>query len=50
MAALGFFYVSNTATLSVIFKRDLTSVGMVHEREAHAVQMVLDYLRTKPGA
>lgn len=48
VAALGFFYVSNTATLSVIFKRDLTSVGMVQEREAHAVQMVLDYLRTKP--
>lgn len=49
VAALGFFYVSNTATLSVIFKRDLTSVAMVQEREAHAVQMVLDFLRTKPG-
>jgi AcrR family transcriptional regulator len=48
VAALGFFYVSNTATLSVIFERDLTSVGMVQEREAHAVQMVLDYLKTKP--
>lgn len=46
IAALGFFYVSNTATLSVIFERDLTSIGMVQEREAHAVQMVLDYLRT----
>jgi AcrR family transcriptional regulator len=50
IAALGFFYVSNTATLSVIFERDLTSVNMVQEREAHAVQMVLDYLKTKPGA
>ena len=49
VAALGFFYVSNTATLSVIFERDLTSVAMVQEREAHAVQMVLDYLRTKPA-
>ena len=49
VAALGFFYVSNTATLSVIFERDLSSVGMVQEREAHAVQMVLDFLRTKPG-
>ncbi|MCW5719607.1 MAG: TetR family transcriptional regulator [Devosia sp.] len=48
VAALGFFYVSNTATLSVIFERDLTSVSMVQEREAHAVQMVLDYLKTKP--
>lgn len=50
VAALGFFYVSNTATLSVIFERDLTSVNMVQEREAHAVQMVLDFLRTKPGS
>ncbi|UYN98870.1 MAG: TetR family transcriptional regulator [Devosia sp.] len=49
VAALGFFYVSNTATLSVIFERDLTSVNMVQEREAHAVQMVLDFLKTKPG-
>lgn len=49
VAALGFFYVSNTATLSVIFERDLSSVGMVQEREAHAVQMVLDFLKTQPG-
>lgn len=49
VAALGFFYVSNTATLSVIFERDLSSVGMVQEREAHAVQMVLDFLRTRPA-
>ncbi|WP_349236515.1 TetR/AcrR family transcriptional regulator [Devosia sp. MC532] len=47
VAALGFFYVSNTATLSVIFERDLSSVAMVQEREAHAVQMVLDFLKTK---
>jgi AcrR family transcriptional regulator len=47
VAALGFFYVSNTATLSVIFERDLSSVAMVQEREAHAVQMVLDFLQTK---
>lgn len=50
VAALGFFYVSNTATLSVIFERDLSSVGMVQEREAHAVQMVVDFLKIKPGA
>jgi hypothetical protein len=31
----------------VIFERDLTSIGMVQEREAHAVEMVLDYLRTR---
>lgn len=48
IAALGFFYVSNMATLSVIFARDLSGVAMVQEREAQAVQMVLDYLKTKP--
>jgi AcrR family transcriptional regulator len=46
IAGLGYFYVSNMATLSVIFDRDLASVSMVQEREAQAVQMVLDYLRT----
>lgn len=46
IAALGFFYVSNMATLSVIFARDLSGIDMVQEREAQAVQMVLDYLRT----
>ena len=49
IAALGFFYVSNMATLSVIFARDLSAIDMVQEREAQAVQMVLDYLRTKPA-
>ena len=49
IAALGFFYVSNMATLSVIFVRDLSAIDMVQEREAQAVQMVLDYLRTQPS-
>ncbi|MHA6689421.1 TetR/AcrR family transcriptional regulator [Devosia sp. A449] len=49
IAALGFFYVSNMATLSVIFARDLSGIDMVQEREAQAVQMVVDYLRTKPA-
>ncbi|MBU1306506.1 MAG: TetR family transcriptional regulator [Alphaproteobacteria bacterium] len=49
IAALGFFYVSNMATLSVIFARDLSGIDMVQEREAQAVQMVLDYLRTRPS-
>lgn len=49
IAGLGYFYVSNMSTLSVIFQRDLAQVSMVQEREAQAVQMVLDYLRTKPG-
>jgi len=49
IAGLGYFYVSNMKTLSVIFDRDLSEFAMVQEREALAVQMVLDYLRMKPG-
>ena len=46
IAGLGYFYVSNMATLSVIFARDLSNTAMLQEREAQAVQMVMDYLRT----
>jgi len=49
IAALGYFYVSNMNTLSVIFDRDLGATSMVQEREAQAVQMVLRYL-WRPGA
>ena len=45
--SLCYFYVSNMKTLSVIFGRDLSQFAMIQEREAQAVQMVLDYLRTK---
>ncbi|WDR01890.1 TetR/AcrR family transcriptional regulator [Devosia algicola] len=48
IAGLGYFYVSNMKTLSVIFERDLSEITMVQEREAQAVQMVLDYLQTRP--
>jgi AcrR family transcriptional regulator len=48
IAALGYFYVSNMKTLSVIFERDLGATPMVQEREAQAVQMVLRFL-WKPG-
>ena len=48
IAGLGYFYVSNMRTLSVVFGRDLNQVSMVQEREAQAVQMVVDYLRTQP--
>lgn len=47
IAGLGYFYVSNMKTLSVIFGRDLNSFSMIQEREAQAVQMVIDYLRTR---
>jgi AcrR family transcriptional regulator len=45
IAGLGYFYVSNMKTLSVIFDRDLNDFAIIQEREAQAVQMVLDYLR-----
>jgi hypothetical protein len=47
IAGLGYFYVSNMQTLSIIFGRELDSFAMIQEREAQAVQMVLDYLRTR---
>jgi AcrR family transcriptional regulator len=49
IAGLGYFYVSNMQTLSVIFGSDLNSVSMIQEREAQAVQMVLDYLSAPHG-
>ncbi len=58
IAGLGYFYVGNRHTLSVIFARDLGQTAPVQEREAHAVDMVLSFLRygvsatgnTGPGA
>jgi AcrR family transcriptional regulator len=50
IAGLGYFYVSNMKTLSVIFGRDLSQFALIQEREAQAVQMVLDYLRTRSAA
>lgn len=47
IAGLGYFYVSNMKTLSVVFDRDLSQFAMIQEREAQAVQMVVDYLRTR---
>lgn len=45
--SLCYFYVSNMQTLSVVFGRDLGEFALIQEREAQAVQMVLDYLRTR---
>ena len=45
--SLCYFYVSNMQTLSVVFGRDLSQFALIQDREAQAVQMVLDYLRTK---
>ncbi|WP_274423344.1 TetR/AcrR family transcriptional regulator [Chelativorans sp. YIM 93263] len=45
IAALGYFYVSNNATLSVIFETDLSESQQIATREAHAVEMVLNFLK-----
>jgi len=45
--SLCYFYVSNMATLSVVFGRDLSQFALIQDREAQAVQMVLDYLRAR---
>ena len=45
IAALGFFYLSNTHTLSVIFGRDLTAPLAIAERGSHIADVVLGYLR-----
>lgn len=45
--SLCYFYVSNMQTLSVVFGKDLSQFALIQEREAQAVQMVLDYLQTR---
>jgi AcrR family transcriptional regulator len=50
IAALCFFYLSNSATLSVIFGRDLLSTDAKDERLAHMVALVLAALTGKSAA
>ena len=50
IAALCFFYLSNSATLSVIFGRDLLSKDARAERLAHMVSLVLAALTGKSTA
>jgi AcrR family transcriptional regulator len=50
IAALSFFYLSNTATLSVIFGRDLLSPAAKEERLAHMVALVLAALTGNSAA
>jgi AcrR family transcriptional regulator len=44
IAALGFFYMSNRFTLSVIFGRELGSAAELRAREHHILEVVLGYL------
>jgi len=45
MAALGYFFLSNTYTLSTIFGADLSQAAARAERQRHMVEVVLGYLR-----
>ncbi len=44
IAALGYFYLSNNATLSTIFGRDLRAPAALAQRLAHTVDLVQGYL------
>lgn len=48
IAGLSYFYFSNIHTLSVIFDSPLSSQEMLAERRAHAIEVVLAYLRHSP--
>src|SRR5205807_9637268 len=50
IAALSFFYLSNSATLSVIFGRDLLAKDAKDERLAHMAGLVLAALTGKSTA
>ncbi|MFB9264697.1 TetR family transcriptional regulator, partial [Bradyrhizobium erythrophlei] len=50
IAALGFFYLSNSATLSVIFGRDLLKKDARDERLDHMIALVLAALTGKSAA
>ena len=44
IAALGYFYISNIRTLSVIFASDLASQAGMKKREEHVIDVVMAYL------
>jgi AcrR family transcriptional regulator len=47
LASLSYFYFSNAATLSTAFGRDLMSASELKARRAHAIEVVLDYVRMR---
>lgn len=48
MAGLGYFYLSNQHTLSMLFKRKLGAPENIAHRQAHLVDMVISYLTREP--
>lgn len=47
IAGLSYFYFANAATLSTAFGRDFTAGNELKERRAHAVEVMLDYVRPR---
>lgn len=47
LASLSYFYFSNASTLSTAFGRDLMSASELKARRAHAIEVVLDYVRIR---
>jgi AcrR family transcriptional regulator len=45
VAGVSYFYLSNVHTLSVIFSKRLTAAAAMDERRAHAIDVILGYLR-----
>lgn len=45
MSGLGYFYLSNIYTLSLLFQRDLKQQQYLEQRKAHIVDMVMRYVR-----
>ena len=44
IAGLAYFYLSNNATLSVAFGRNLRTPKALHERLSHTTEVILGYL------
>jgi hypothetical protein len=49
IAALSYFYLSNSHTLSAVFGRDLFSEAARRERLQHMTDLVLGYLAAAPA-
>src|SRR5690606_11398794 len=45
MTGVSYFYMSNRHTLSAIFGRDLMTPAAMRARRAHAIEVILGYLR-----
>jgi len=47
LAAVSYFFFSNAATLSTAFGRELMSPSELKDRRAHAVEVILDFVRLR---